>query len=135
MKTAIVYQTKLGATQKYASWLQEATKAELFRMDKLSGQKLQDFDRVVVMSGTYAGGMPLTGYLKQNWQYLENKKVVAVAVGAVGSEKLWSKLSYIRIPRKIRAKIQYFKIRGRAEQEPESLVKRENLKEIIGKLH
>lgn len=136
MKKAIVYKSRLGSTEKYAQWLKEEIGADLFKHSQLKGKKLNDYDLVVVMSGTYAGMMPLIGYLKKNWQYLENKKVIVVAVGAAPEDDEVSKKSYLKIPEYIREKIKYFKkIRGRMVGEKEDLVKKENLEAVIKKIN
>lgn len=128
MKQAIIYKTINGSTRKYAEWLSQDLKIKTFEMD--SFKDFDKYDSLIVMSGTYAGRMPLTDFLKKNWKLLESKELIIVAVGAVPASNWWSRISYIMIPGKIRKHIKYFKIYGKAgEESPE--IKKENLKPVL----
>ena len=129
MRTAIVYKTRFGSTKKYAKWLSETLKCGLYEMDAVKTSSLEKYDRLVVMSGTYAGSMPLVDFLKKNWKELGRKKIVMVAVGMLPEENLWSRINYWLIPGYVKNGAKYFKIRGEAKgSEP---VKKENLKKVI----
>ncbi len=129
-KTAIVYKTIHGSTKKYALWLSKDLKCKVFEMDSVKPADLKRFSEFIVMSGTYGSRMPLTGFLKKNWDLLKDKKITIVAVGVASEDNLWSKLSYIMIPRKIRKKSKYFKIQGvyKGKGGP---VRKSNLKRVI----
>lgn len=136
MPTIILYHSVFHTTEQYARWLGEALGAEVRGMGRMGD--LAPFDRVIVMSGTYASGMPLVKFLIKHWPVLQAKDVVVVAVGAAPPDDPQSKASYDRIPEEIRACITYFKIRGatpfagkakRAEE-----IRRENLDEVIAAL-
>lgn len=129
-KTAIVYKTVYGSTKRYAEWLSKDLKSPLFEMDNVNVDDLKSFNRIIVMSGTYAGGMPLTGFLKRNWTVLASKKLVVVAVGAAPEDSWWSKVSYFFIPNYIKEKIKYFKIYGRFKGKGED-IKKENLNRVL----
>jgi len=137
MKSLICYKTKHGATEKYMHWLADAINAELKTFDEIDRKdNFSDYDVLVVSSGTYAGLMPLNRFLKRHWKNLEDKKVVAVAVGAAPANDSWSQWSYKRITQKIRDKIKYFKILGETPENARpagyvSQVKKDNLKEVI----
>jgi menaquinone-dependent protoporphyrinogen IX oxidase len=127
-KTVIVYKTIYGSTKKYALWLGKDLKCKVFEMD--SFKNFKTYSHFIVMSGTYAGKMPLTGFLKRNWEQLKDKKITIIAVGMAPENNWWSKLSYIRIPKKIRKKAKYFKIKGRFKEQGEP-IKKSNLKRVI----
>jgi len=112
METIVVYTTKTGSTKKYANWIGKAIDAKVLTFAEAESSDLDQFDRVIVSSGTYAGRMPLTKFLKQKWDVLESKKVVVVAVGDVDPDHVWSKFSYKLIPKKIRDVIKYYKLPG-----------------------
>lgn len=140
MKTLICYKSKHGATEQYAKWLAQETKADLKQFEDVPrGYKFEGYDTVVVSSGTYASLMPLNRFLKRHWKNLEPKKVVVFAVGAAPADDPWSARSYNWIPKKIQAKIKYFKILGEVPENArpagyKSQVKKENLTEIIKEL-
>jgi hypothetical protein len=63
---------------------------------------------------------------------LENKKLVAIAVGIAPEESAWSKKSYGMIPKSITERIEYFKIPGKIWIfKPAGKVSKENLKKIV----
>lgn len=113
MKIAVVYKSILGSTKKYANWLSEELNADLYGFSEVSSNILAEYDIIVVSSGTYAGQMPLTGFLKKYWPVLSQKKVFVVAVGMAPAEDEASKASYELIPAYIRDNVEYFKIPGK----------------------
>ena len=136
MKTAIIYHSVFHATEQYAKWLAEALAAELLPMKK--AKDLSPFNRLIIMSGTYAGGMPLVGFLKKNWSKMQHKKVIVIAVGAAPEDDPMSKASYDKIPDEIKAKITYFKIRGATpfanKEKREQEITKDNLDKVLGYL-
>lgn len=113
VKTCIVYKTVYGATKKYAGWLGKDLKCKLYEMDKVKVNSLKSYDKIIVMSGTYAARMPLTKFLKDNWDELKNKSIVIVAVGSAPEDNIYSKLCYLLVPWKIRKCVKkYFKLPG-----------------------
>lgn len=133
MTTAIVYHSVFHATERYARWLGEALGAEVLPMRK--AKDLDRFDRIIVMSGTYASGMPLVGFLKKHWPRLRQKQVVAIAVGAAPADDPASKISYEHLPAEIREHITYAKIRGATpfakKEQWQQEITRANLDEVL----
>jgi len=112
MKKLILYKSVLGSTKQYAEWLKESIGADLFKFDQINDNDLSSYDQVVVMSGTYAGSMPLTGFLVKKWDILKNKDVYAIGIGCSPEGTDISKVAYEKIPSEIREAIEYFKIIG-----------------------
>ena len=131
MKTIILYQTFLGSTSKYANWLKDRIDADLVRLRDVRQNDLAIYDRVIVMSGTYAGQMPMTRFLSNYWPALKDKKVIAIAVGAAPSDNEQSKKSFETIPEEIRGKISYYKVPGRFFGFNKNNIRPENLEEIL----
>jgi len=130
MKTAIIYKSFFGTTKKYAKWLNEKMDSDIFTFKQFSEKKFNDYQRFIILSGTYFGWMPLTKYLMKNWRYLKDKNVVVLAVGYVPAKDPWSRKSYEQIPIRIQEKIHYYKVHGKMLFEPKELVKKENLKPV-----
>ena len=130
MKVLIVYKSFLGSTETYANWLAEEVGGEARRWGKVGKEDLTKCDVIVVSSGTYAGWMPLSGYLKKKWDVIKDKNVVVVAVGAAPADDQWSVQSYEKIPKDIRKGIEYYKIPGKAGED-KSRIKKENLDPIV----
>lgn len=113
MKTIIYYQSLLGSTKKYARWLGEELNSVTYTFSEFSRERIAGCENVVVMSGTYAGGMPLVGFLRNHWEDLKTKKVFVIAVGVIPADSPESIKSYDSIPEYIRNNIIYFKIPGK----------------------
>jgi menaquinone-dependent protoporphyrinogen IX oxidase len=131
MKTAIIYKSFLGTTQKYAQWLREELGADIFEFGKIKKEKLEAYEIVVVSSGTYASWMPLVGYVKKIWKYIKDKKVVIIAVGIAPPKAGWSIKSYKKIPKNIREKVKYFKLPGKSTGKLAGKVEKENVNPVI----
>lgn len=141
MTTAVFYKTKGGATEKYARWMAEGTEGKLIKFEEVGRNfDFGPYEQVIVSSGTYAGLMPLTRFLKKHWKQIAEKNVFVVAVGAAPADDKWSLWSYNRIPARIREKITYFKLMGEDPEaaRPEgyvSKVKKENLEKVFESLN
>ena len=81
-KGIILYQSKYGATKKYAEWLKEATQFECMETKKADMKKVQQYDVIILGGGIYASGIAGLSFLKKNIQYLKDKKIVVFCVGA-----------------------------------------------------
>jgi menaquinone-dependent protoporphyrinogen IX oxidase len=136
MKTLVAYKTKGGATKKYMDWLCKELKCESLTYNQI-GRKFNfdEYQTIIVSSGTYMGLMPLNRFLKKNWKKIKDKHIVAIAVGAAPADDSWSNWSYNRISHRIRNHIKYFKILGDVPREEgknkPTKVKKEHLSEII----
>ena len=51
-KGIILYQSKYGATKKYAEWLKEATQFECMETKKADIKKVQEYDVIILGGGT-----------------------------------------------------------------------------------
>ena len=132
MKTIVVYRSILGTTKQYAKWLGETLQADVTTFNHVDNERLTYYDAVIVTSGTYAGKMPLIGFLKKHWNILQHKKVIVMAVGIAPTEEVASRKSYKLIPVEIRSKIQYFKMPGNMfGLKPAGNPSKEKLKPVI----
>lgn len=113
MKIAIIYKSVLGSTKKYAQWIADEYKADLFTYNSATNENIQKYDLIIVASGTYASLMPLTGFLKKHWDVLRNKRVLALAVGMAHPDDPQSYAQYELIPAHIQDEIHYHKLPGK----------------------
>lgn len=132
MNSIVFYQSKNGASKIYAQWLAENKKAKLKKFDEVTQNDFKLYDNYFIFSGTYGGQMPLVKFLKDNWIFLKQKNITAIAVGMVPHGHWWSKISYYFIPKYIRFNIKYFKLLGFDPNKPETkkAIKKENLSVI-----
>lgn len=81
-KGIILYQSKYGATKKYADWLQEATGFDCTETKRASVDALRRYDVIILGGGVYASGILGCSYLKKNYDKLKGKKLAVFCVGA-----------------------------------------------------
>lgn len=81
-KGIILYQSKYGATRKYAQWLQEATGYDCMETKKANVKLLQEYDTIILGGGVYASGIAGLSFLKKNIESLKNKRIAVFCVGA-----------------------------------------------------
>ena len=82
MNGVILYQSKYGATKKYADWISEETGFECIETKKAEIKKIQSFDVIILGGGIYASGIAGLSFLKKNMQSLRDKKIIVFCDGA-----------------------------------------------------
>lgn len=82
MNGVILYQSKYGATRKYASWLSEETGFPTVETKKAKIGQIEKFDTIVLGGGVYASGVAGLSFLKKNMDALKGKKLLVFFVGA-----------------------------------------------------
>lgn len=81
-KGIILYQSKYGATKKYAEWLKEKTGYDCIETKKANVSHLLSYDTIILGGGVYASGILGLKFLKKNIGRLADKKIAVFAVGA-----------------------------------------------------
>ena len=82
MNGVILYQSKYGATKKYADWLSEETGFRCIETRKADIDDIAAYDTVVLGGGIYASGIAGVSFLKKNISKLTGKKIVVFCCGA-----------------------------------------------------
>ncbi len=83
MKNGIIlYQSKYGATQKYAQWLGEETGFSTIETKRAKLENVLSYDTIILMGGVYASGVAGLSFLKKHFQLLKSKQIFIFAVGA-----------------------------------------------------
>ena len=78
----ILYQSKYGATKKYADWLVEETGYDCIETKNAKIVDLHNYDVIILGGGVYASGIAGLQFIKKNIGQLADKKVAVFAVGA-----------------------------------------------------
>lgn len=132
MKAAIYYKTHLGSTKTYVNWIQKKLDCDIFLFRQFSKSDINQYDTIIISSGTYVGKMPLVKFLEKNWPKIKEKNVIVLAVGVVSPHDDASLKSYNSIPNSIRQQIKYFKLPGKiGDNAPLGEVRPQNLKLIF----
>ena len=82
MTGIILYQSKYGATKKYANWLSEETGFSCIETKKASVSEIANYDVIILGGGVYASGIAGLSFLKKNIDALNGKKIVVFCCGA-----------------------------------------------------
>ena len=64
MNGIILYQSKYGATKKYADWLSEATQFPCVETKKANIAQVKAYDVIILGGGIYASGIAGLSFLK-----------------------------------------------------------------------
>ena len=81
-RTVVVYRSISGFTKKYAEWIAEEIKADLFEAKEIRAEKLCAYDLIIFGGSLHAVGINGVKLLKKNLAQLVDKKIVVFAVGA-----------------------------------------------------
>lgn len=89
MKTLIIYTSQTGFTKRYAEWISEKAKADIFELKEAQKKGASFFDAYDAV--IYAGWCMAGKVVKLNWFFdkavsLKGKKLAIVAVGASPNE-------------------------------------------------
>lgn len=86
-KGIIIYQSKYGASKKYAGWLREMTGFDLVEAPKAVLHAVMQYETVIFCGGIYASGIAGLAFLKKNIEKLKGKRIAVFCVGASPYDK------------------------------------------------
>ena len=78
-KTALIYHSKHGSTEKYAKWIAEETGADLFKDGEVKAADLAGYDRII-----YGGAIHSGGIMGMNFEKIERSSPTRNAAFGVG---------------------------------------------------
>lgn len=81
-KGIILYQSKYGASKKYALWLKEQTHFDCMEIRQCKADALMAYDTVILCGGIYASGIAGLSFLKKHSNILQKKQIAIFCVGA-----------------------------------------------------
>ncbi len=81
MKTAVIYNSQTGFTKRYAEWIAEEAKADLFEFAEAKKKNLDAYDAIVFGGWAVAGSISKLSWFKGNIGKWEGKKLIAFCVG------------------------------------------------------
>ena len=82
MNGVILYQSKYGATKRYADWLSEEIGFKCIETRKADINEIITYDTIVLGGGIYASGIAGLSFLKKNIGKLTGKRIVVFCCGA-----------------------------------------------------
>lgn len=81
-KCLVLYQSKYGATKKYADWLVEYLRCDCLNTVKAKIELVKEYETIILCGGIYASGIAGLSFLKKNYLQLAGKKIAVLFVGA-----------------------------------------------------
>lgn len=134
MKILILYKSKWGSTEEYASYLHLTLPGStISTINEFNTDKIKDYDCVIIGSRTYMGNIEARNFIEDNWDLLKSRPVYLFVVGLLDPKDKSSEESYNLIPKEIRAHIRYIKVPGRIRIEDLNLMQKIILKLQSGK--
>ncbi|NLD34438.1 MAG: flavodoxin [Clostridiales bacterium] len=85
-RIAVIYQSKHGATKRYAQWLAEALDADLYENKRLKPRDLAAYEAIILAGGLFATGIKGISFLRDNAAALPGKRLYCLGVGASPAE-------------------------------------------------
>ncbi|WP_349948296.1 flavodoxin domain-containing protein [Lacrimispora sp. BS-2] len=116
-KIAVVYQSKYGATKKYAEWIAKELSCDLFEGKDIKASNLEPYDTIIFGGGLYAGGVNGIKLLTKNFSRLSQKNLVLFTCGladpsdSVNTENIKKGLNKV-LNEEMQEKIKVFHLRG-----------------------
>lgn len=111
---AIIYKSKYGSTKKYAQWIAEEAKADLFQCSEIGVKKLKEYDTIVYGGGLYASGIAGISIITKNYEILKDKRIIVFTVGLASTdrEEVFTPIIEKNFSKEIRENITFFHLRG-----------------------
>lgn len=116
-KIAVVYQSKYGATKKYAEWIAEELSGNLFERRNTKLSDLEPYDTIIYGGGLYAGGVCGIDLITKNFDLLRNKNLILFTCGLAdpmnkkNTDHIKQNLNKVFTP-EMQNKIKVFHLRG-----------------------
>lgn len=121
---AIIYKSKYGSTKKYAQWIAEEAKADLFECSEIETEKLMKYDTIVYGGGLYASGIIGISTITKNFEILKDKRIIVFTVGLASTdrEEIFIPIIEKNLTKEMREKIKFFHLRGEINYEKLGLI-------------
>ncbi len=116
-KIAVIYQSKYGATRKYAEWIAGELSCDLFEGKDIKASDLEPYDTIILGGGLYAGGVNGIKILTKNFSKFSNKNLVIFTCGladpsdTINTDHIKKSL-YKELTEEMKDKIKVFHLRG-----------------------
>ena len=124
--TVVVYKSRYGSTKKYAQWISEEIKADLFDKSKIDISKLKEYDTIVYGGGLYASGISGVSMIINNYEKLKDKRLVVFTVGLASTdrEEVFIPIIEKSFSKEMLENIKFFHLRGGIDYKKLGLVHR-----------
>ena len=113
MKIIVVYKSVSGFTKKYAEWIAEELKADLFMIEKIDIDILLKYDMIIYGGCLHAVGISGVNMIKNNLNKLRDKNLIIFTTGASPTkESIVSEVKNRNFSIEEQKQIQFYYFRG-----------------------
>ena len=124
-KTVVIYKSSYGSTKKYAEWIAQELKCDLFDTNKVKDDMLVDYDIIIFGGGLYASGINRISLIKNSFSSLRDKDVIVFTVGLADPEKSdFTSLIDKNFTSEMKERIKLFHLRGSMDYHKLSFIHR-----------
>lgn len=124
-KTVVVYKSKYGSAKRYAEWIADEVKGDLFESSNISLEELLKYDTIVYGGSLYVTGILGISLIKRNFDKLKDKKVIVFSVGASPPHpEAINDVKNNNFTDEMKEKIHYFHLRGGFDYKKLNLIDR-----------
>ncbi|NLY46339.1 MAG: flavodoxin [Tissierella sp.] len=111
---AVIYTSKYGNTKKYAQWIAEEAKADLYESSKVKISNFIKYDTIIYGGGLYASKIAGISIITKNYEALKDKNIVVFTVGiaATDREEVFSPIIEKNFSEEMRNRIKFYHLRG-----------------------
>jgi len=137
-KIVVIYKSKYGSTKRYAQWIAEETKSDIFESSEIGINKLMEYDIIIYGGGLYASGISGVSIITKNFESLKDKKIIVFTVGLASTDRkeVFSPIIEKNFSEEMRDNINFYHLRGGIDYKKLSLVHKSmmaGLKMVISK--
>ncbi|HOQ15888.1 MAG TPA: flavodoxin domain-containing protein [Defluviitaleaceae bacterium] len=113
-KIAVVYKSKYGSSKKYAEWIADELKAELFEHSKIKKDDLLKYDTIIYGGGLYAGSISGISLITKNFDKLKDKNLIVFTVGTAQTDntEVFKPIIEKNCSEEVRRAVKFFHFRG-----------------------
>lgn len=113
-KIVVVYKSKYGTSKRYAKWIAEETRADLFENSEIKTNQLKEYDTIICGGGLYASGIAGVSTITKNFETIKDKRIIVFTVGLASTDNKEIFLPIIEknFSKEMRESIKFFHFRG-----------------------
>ena len=112
---AVLYKSKYGTTRTYAKWIADKLHGDLYNIDNVTVQNLNNYEFIVFAGALYAGKLSSAKRIKQFFNKLKGDKhlyCVVVGLGNPEDKELYNNAVNQNFKSNIKDKMKFYFLRG-----------------------
>lgn len=121
---AVIYKSKYGSTKKYAEWISEKLKCDLFEISEIEGNKLKKYSTIIFGGGIYASGINGIKFINKNYEIIKDKNIIIFTVGlsSTDDKSIFKPIIEKNFTQDMQEDIDFFHLRGGIDYKKLSLL-------------